>query len=243
VFHDAPIDGIIWKPLRTYGDDRGWLCEFFRHDELPAEFHPVMAYVPMTLPGIARGRHEHADQADCFCFIRPSNFKLYLWDNRPASPTRHARQTAIVGVEKPMLVVIPAGVGMPIKTSVTSLASSTTAPTGSTRDRAARSRWTKSGTKRMRTARIDLNEQLPCRDPPQRLLVVARFFGPGSMNRATTSSCYGQGSHAPQLSRYFCKAGTSPVLPASHSRARSTSSSSCLPEIAPAITRVRRKTK
>jgi len=110
MFHDGRIDGIIWRPLRTYRDDRGWLCELFRHDELPAEFHPVMAYVSMTSPGVARRPHEHADQADCFCFIGPSNFKLYLWDNRSASPTCRLRQTEIVGADKPMLVIIPAGV-------------------------------------------------------------------------------------------------------------------------------------
>ena len=110
MFHLRAIDGVIWKPLRTYHDDRGWLCELFRNDELPAEFHPVMAYVSMTQPGIARGPHEHAHQADCFCFIGPSNFKLYLWDNRPASSTYRAHQTDVIGVDKPMLVVIPAGV-------------------------------------------------------------------------------------------------------------------------------------
>ena len=104
------IDGVIWKPLRKYHDDRGWLCELFRHDELPAEFHPVMAYISLTEPSVARGPHEHADQADCFCFIGPSNFKVYLWDNRPASPTYRAIQTDVVGAAKPMLLIIPAGV-------------------------------------------------------------------------------------------------------------------------------------
>ena len=110
MFHSAPIAEVIWRPLRTYHDDRGWLCELFRHDELPAEFHPVMAYISLTEQGVARGPHEHADQADCFCFIGPSNFKVYLWDNRPASPTYRAYQADVVGARKPMLLVIPAGV-------------------------------------------------------------------------------------------------------------------------------------
>ena len=97
MFHSGAIDGVIWKPLRTYHDERGWLCELFRHDELPAEYHPVMAYISMTAPGVARGPHEHADQADCFCFLGPSNFKVYLWDNRPSSATYRAYQTEIVG--------------------------------------------------------------------------------------------------------------------------------------------------
>jgi dTDP-4-dehydrorhamnose 3,5-epimerase len=109
-FHPGTIDGIIWKPLKRFHDSRGWLCELFRHDELPAEFHPVMAYISMTEPGVARGPHEHVDQADCFCFLGPSNFKMYLWDNRPKSPTHLAHQSEIVGIDNPMLLIIPAGV-------------------------------------------------------------------------------------------------------------------------------------
>ena len=109
-FRSGSIDGVIWKPLKKYHDPRGWLLELFRHDELPPEFHPVMAYISMTEPGIARGPHEHADQADCFCFLGPSNFKIYLWDNRPTSATCGNKQTDLVGEHKPMLLVIPAGI-------------------------------------------------------------------------------------------------------------------------------------
>ena len=109
-FHPGPIEGIIWKPLKKFHDDRGWLCELFRHDELPAEFHPVMAYISMTAAGVARGPHEHVDQADCFCFIGPSNFKVYLWDARPKSRTHANRETKVVGIDQPMLLIVPAGV-------------------------------------------------------------------------------------------------------------------------------------
>jgi dTDP-4-dehydrorhamnose 3,5-epimerase len=110
MFHPGEIQGVIWKPLRKYHDSRGWLCEFFRHDELPPEFHPIMGYISMTEPGVARGPHEHVDQADCFCFLGPSNFKIFLWDNRPSSPTYRVKQTDTVGADKPMLLIIPAGV-------------------------------------------------------------------------------------------------------------------------------------
>jgi len=109
-FHSGVIEGVIWRPLRKYHDARGWVCEMFRHDELPAEFHPVMGYMSATEAGIARGPHEHVDQADCFCFLGPSHFKIYLWDNRPSSPTHGAYNTEIVGADKPMLLIIPAGV-------------------------------------------------------------------------------------------------------------------------------------
>lgn len=109
-FHAGKIDGVIWRPLKRYRDPRGWLCELFRHDEMPPEFHPVMAYISMTEPGVARGPHEHVDQADYFCFIGPSNFKMYLWDNRPSSPSYRTKQTEIVGEDNPMALVVPVGV-------------------------------------------------------------------------------------------------------------------------------------
>jgi dTDP-4-dehydrorhamnose 3,5-epimerase len=109
-FQSGSIAGVIWKPLRKFTDPRGWLCELFRHDDVPTEFHPVMAYISLTEPGIARGPHEHTDQADYFCFLGPSNFKMYLWDSRPNSPTRGIRQTDIVGEGKPMALIVPPGV-------------------------------------------------------------------------------------------------------------------------------------
>ena len=109
-FHPGTIEGVIWKPLRKYHDSRGWLCELFRDDELPEGFRPAMAYLSVTEPGVARGPHEHVDQTDCFCFIGPSNFKMYLWDNRQDSPTYGVCQTDVVGSDKPMLLVIPPGV-------------------------------------------------------------------------------------------------------------------------------------
>src|SRR5271166_2449139 len=109
-YHIGPIHGVTWKPLRKFHDDRGWLCELFRNDEVPAEYRPVMAYISLTEVDVARGPHEHADQADCFCFLGPSSFKVYLWDNRPHSPTYRASQTEVVGADRPMLLVIPAGV-------------------------------------------------------------------------------------------------------------------------------------
>ncbi len=110
MFHPGEIEGVVWKPLKKYADQRGWLCELFRDDELPPELQPVMAYISETLPGVARGPHEHVDQADCFAFLGPSNFKIYLWDNRPGSRTYRAFQTDVVGADKPMLLIVPAGV-------------------------------------------------------------------------------------------------------------------------------------
>lgn len=110
MFRDGPINGVIWKPLTFYRDARGWLCEFFREDELPEEYHPVMAYMSMTEPGIARGPHEHVDQSDYFCFIGPSDFKVYLWDARAKSPSFGCKEVRVVGDSAPFGLVVPPGV-------------------------------------------------------------------------------------------------------------------------------------
>jgi dTDP-4-dehydrorhamnose 3,5-epimerase len=109
-YQDGPIEGVIWKALTIFKDKRGWLCELFRHDELPEMFHPVMCYISMTEPGIARGPHEHVDQADYFCFLGPSNFKVYLWDSRKDSPTYGHKEIRIVGEDAPFGLVVPSGV-------------------------------------------------------------------------------------------------------------------------------------
>jgi dTDP-4-dehydrorhamnose 3,5-epimerase len=109
-FTPGNVAGVLWKPLQQYTDARGWLVELFRHDNLPADYHPVMAYVSMTQPGIARGPHEHWDQADYFCFLGPSTFKMHLWDIRVDSPSYGRMQVELVGASRPMALVVPAGV-------------------------------------------------------------------------------------------------------------------------------------
>ena len=109
-FVEGYIDGVVVYDLKKYHDDRGWLAELFRHDELSSEFHPVMAYISFTKPGVQRGPHEHVDQADLFCFIGPSNFRLRLWDNRSDSATYNHMMSLVVGADDPKAVVVPKGV-------------------------------------------------------------------------------------------------------------------------------------
>jgi dTDP-4-dehydrorhamnose 3,5-epimerase len=110
LFKPGDIDGVVIRDLRRFNDSRGWLAELFRHDELDPEFYPVMAYTSSTNPGVTRGPHEHVDQADLFCFLGPSNFKLRLWDNRAASETYNNVFTVVVGEDNPKSVLIPKGV-------------------------------------------------------------------------------------------------------------------------------------
>ena len=109
-FIESNINDVIVYPLKKFNDDRGWLAELFRHDDIAEEFWPTMSYISFTNPGVARGPHEHVDQADLFCFLGPSTFKMRMWDNRPDSSTFNYRMTLFVGVDNAQAVIVPKGV-------------------------------------------------------------------------------------------------------------------------------------
>jgi dTDP-4-dehydrorhamnose 3,5-epimerase len=107
---EGEIVGVIIRAARRHTDQRGWLAEMFRSDEMPADMLPAMSYVSVTHPGISRGPHGHLVQTDVFGFVGPGNFRLKLWDNRPGSPTYGHRVTLIAGEEDPQIVVVPPGI-------------------------------------------------------------------------------------------------------------------------------------
>ena len=106
---DTPIPDCSVKPLNCIEDARGWLAELFRKDEMPPEYHPVMAYLSLTRAGVTRGPHEHRHQSDFFVFF-DGVFRLYLWDARPGSATLGYRQVEDVGADRRCAVVVPAGI-------------------------------------------------------------------------------------------------------------------------------------
>jgi dTDP-4-dehydrorhamnose 3,5-epimerase len=105
---EVVIDGVEVTPLHYHHDDRGWLTEVFRNDELAVS--PAMGYVSETHPGVARGPHEHEAQTDVFIFMGPSTFRVYLWDNRPGGATEGRRMRFDVGADNPTRVLVPPGV-------------------------------------------------------------------------------------------------------------------------------------
>ncbi len=104
------IKGVEIREPKKFSDERGWLCELFRQDEIKDGKYPVMSYLSMTKPGVARGPHEHRFQTDYICFFGLSKFKMYLWDNRPKSDTFgdsfsfEAKENSVV------MIIIPPGV-------------------------------------------------------------------------------------------------------------------------------------
>jgi dTDP-4-dehydrorhamnose 3,5-epimerase len=109
-FISGDIKDVVVNEVKKFQDDRGWLAELFRHDNLSEEFYPLMSYISFTKPNVQRGPHEHVDQADLFCFIGPSTFKLRLWDNRNDSPTYKNVMTIFAGEGDPKSVIVPKGV-------------------------------------------------------------------------------------------------------------------------------------
>lgn len=109
-FEPDSIEGVFWAKLVKHIDARGDLTELFRADELPSGFRPVMGYVSTTFPGVKRGPHEHRKQTCCFCFVGPSVFRIWLWDNRPASPTLGSLRVEIAEAQRPLALIVPPGV-------------------------------------------------------------------------------------------------------------------------------------
>lgn len=98
---------MVFTELTKREDDRGWLFELFRNDELTEEHKPLMAYASWTKVGVTRGPHEHHNQTDLFCFVGPGNFELYLWRKALKEPTK---ELFLVGESNPVAVLVPPGI-------------------------------------------------------------------------------------------------------------------------------------
>ncbi len=106
-FTDGDIDGVVLVTLPVHRDERGWLMELYRADELPSGLTPVMGYVSQTLPGVLRGPHAHRHQTDQFLVIPPNAFEFCLWDARTDSPTFARRMVLVVGKEQAIRLIVP----------------------------------------------------------------------------------------------------------------------------------------
>lgn len=109
-FRAGLIHDVVVHQISKHVDERGWLAELFRQDQLSEEFYPVMSYIALTQPGVTRGPHAHRKQADLTCFIGSSDFKIRLWDYRRDSKTYGNMMTLFAGEDNPLAVLIPKGV-------------------------------------------------------------------------------------------------------------------------------------
>ena len=104
------IEGVKIKECERLCDERGWVFECFRQDELTEDIYPVMATASVTRPNILRGPHEHRQMTENVTFTGKVPYKLYFWDNRMESLTYIQDTTLLIPEGKVINLVIPAGV-------------------------------------------------------------------------------------------------------------------------------------
>lgn len=102
------IDGVKVKTLKVIPDERGRLMEILRRDdEVFSGFGQV--YVTTTLPGVVKAWHKHLKQADNIACVG-GMIKAVLYDGREGSPTRGEVAEFYLGIHRPLLLHVPAGV-------------------------------------------------------------------------------------------------------------------------------------
>lgn len=110
IFEIPGLPGVRVEALPVFKDARGSLHELFRVDEVPAGFKPLMACSSWSHPGVARGPHQHVGQDDYFTFAGPSNFRVYLWDDRPGAAGSAKGWLINTGAQAPTRLHVPRGV-------------------------------------------------------------------------------------------------------------------------------------
>lgn len=110
IFEVPGLPGVRLEALPVFNDPRGSLHELFRMDEIPAGFKPLMACSSWSHPDVTRGPHQHIEQDDYFTFAGPSNFTVYLWDDRPGSKKAAQGWFILTGEQSPARIFVPRGV-------------------------------------------------------------------------------------------------------------------------------------
>jgi dTDP-4-dehydrorhamnose 3,5-epimerase len=110
IFEIPGLPGVRVEALPVFKDTRGSLHELFRVDEVPGSFKPLMACSSWSRPGVARGPHQHLEQDDYFTFAGPSNFRVFLWDDRPGASGPAKGWVINTGEQAPTRIHVPRGV-------------------------------------------------------------------------------------------------------------------------------------
>ena len=104
------LPGVRVEALPVFKDARGSLHELFRADEIPDGFTPLMACSSWSHAGLTRGPHQHVGQDDYFTFAGPSDFSVFLWDDRPGSAKAARGWVIQTGEKSPARIYVPRGV-------------------------------------------------------------------------------------------------------------------------------------
>ncbi|ADK16810.1 dTDP-4-dehydrorhamnose 3,5-epimerase family protein [Clostridium ljungdahlii] len=107
---DNIIEGVKYKRLKVYPDERGSLIEIFRNDDedfLGGKFGQLITSI--CYPGVVKGWHIHSVQVDRLAVIS-GMAKIVLYDARENSPTKGEINEFFVGERNPLFILIPPGV-------------------------------------------------------------------------------------------------------------------------------------
>ncbi|HJP19466.1 MAG TPA: WxcM-like domain-containing protein [Nitrospinota bacterium] len=103
------INGLIINKLDVKSDERGWLVEILRKENLQKEKGFGQIFVTVAKPGVTKGNHYHKRKHEWFCVIRGKG-KLLLKDI-----TSDESQEVLMGDENMVVVKIPPNVTHAIK--------------------------------------------------------------------------------------------------------------------------------
>lgn len=99
------IQGVKTKRLKVVPDERGWLMEILRCDEVDFDkFGQV--YLSVAFPNVVKAWHYHRLQFDNFTCIK-GMMKVALYDGRPKSDTFKEINEFFIGDKNPMLITVP----------------------------------------------------------------------------------------------------------------------------------------
>ena len=101
--HDIKI-----KRLKVIPDERGFLMEILRKDDIEFFNDFGQVYISGVNSGAIKAWHYHKKQTDCVACIK-GLIKLVIYDGRVDSPTYGMLEEFFIGELNPMLVKIPKG--------------------------------------------------------------------------------------------------------------------------------------
>jgi dTDP-4-dehydrorhamnose 3,5-epimerase len=104
------IDGVVFKELVTYGDDRGFFRELIRSTDAFFEEGFAQWSHSLMFQGVVKAWHLHRQQVDWW-YVGAGVLKVALHDLRADAPSRGQTMGFLLGDHQPARIVrIPPGV-------------------------------------------------------------------------------------------------------------------------------------
>ncbi len=109
-YGDSLIQGVVIKELELFSDERGFLMEVMRFDDLSMNAKEIKQVIASySYPGMVKGWHLHAIQEDHLICVTGMT-KLVLYDYREESATYGVINEIFMGERHQRAVFIPPGI-------------------------------------------------------------------------------------------------------------------------------------